>query len=311
MNTRARSLAAGAGLPAPLGERELRLLRSFLVVVDAGGLTLGASALQVDLSTVSKQLRELEAWLQVRLAQRGRGGFRLTAAGERLQRVVRPLFAELGQVAADLAAMGQPPRPQLRLGVVDALLTAPAVAGPAGLPAALRRCADALPGLQLTLHALAPAEIERQLLAGTLDAGVLAGGTPASGLEQHRLYAEPNALYVGPGHPWHGRRDLRPEEVARAAFVLDPYGGAPGAPPRAADAALAARADSVETVALLVLSGRYCGFLPEHLVRSTPALAALQPVLPAQFSHAQDIVLTCRRGKVAEPVRALLRALAG
>ena len=67
----------GGALPGldSLGERELRLLRSFAVVVSAGGLSPAAATLGVDLSTVSRQLRETEAWLGVALARRGRGGF--------------------------------------------------------------------------------------------------------------------------------------------------------------------------------------------------------------------------------------------
>jgi LysR family transcriptional regulator, transcriptional activator for bauABCD operon len=202
--------------------------------------------------------------------------------------------------------------PVLRLGVVDALLGAPAADG--GLPAVLARCVDALPGLRLHLAALRPLDIERSILSGALDAGVIAARAPASGLEQHLLYREPNSLYVAPGHPWYDEpdRERGDSELAQALFVSDPYcDDLPEAVlqrvgPRRAHT----RADSIEGVALLVATGRFVGFLPEHVVQGTAALATLRPVQPARLSYGQDIVLTCRKGNTHSTLRMLLRQVA-
>ncbi|WP_374675348.1 LysR family transcriptional regulator [Ideonella sp.] len=304
-----RSLACRSSV----AESELRLLRTFAAVVAAGGFSTAAAELEVDLSTVSKQFRELEQWLGVTLARRGRGGFRLTAEGERLHALTRQFFGGMQAFSQDLAALALGQRPLLRLGVVDALLTAGPVADGRQVSAALARCLQALPGLQLQLRALRPQDIERELLAGTLDAGLTAARPPARGLEQHRLYREPSSLYVGPGHPWHAEpgRARSDEELAAVRLVVDPY--LDGVPPNGLAPALArgghARADSIEAAALLVASGHFAGFLPDHLVRGTAALAGLSAVQPDRFSYAQDIVLTCRAGKAEPPVRQLLRAL--
>lgn len=306
-----RSLAWRSSVAEP----ELRLLRTFAAVVSAGGFSSAAAELEVDLSTVSKQFRELEQWLGVTLARRGRGGFQLTAEGERLHALTGQFFGGMQAFSQDLAALAAGQRPVLRLGLVDALLTAGAVAGGRHLAAALRHCTQALPGLQLQLRALRPQDIERELLAGTLDAGITAARPPARGLEQHRLYGEPSSLYVAPGHAWHAEpeRARTDEEVAALQLVVDPYLG--GVPPTALATALArgghARADSIEAAALLVATGAWAGFLPDHLVQGTSALAALRAVQPARFSYTQDIVLTCRAGKAEPAVRQLLRALAG
>ena len=306
----------GGALPGldSLGERELRLLRSFAVVVSAGGLSPAAATLGVDLSTVSRQLRETEAWLGVALARRGRGGFALTPAGEQLQRLVAELFGAARAFESGLGALRATAAPLLRLGLVDALLGSEALAAPGcSLPEALARCSAEHPGLQWQLHTLRPQEIERGLLAGTLDAGVMAARPPVRGLEQHPLWDEPNQLYAGPGHPWHARARRPPDEaeLAQVRLVTDPYfdtGPAAELLPASARAH-ATRADSVEGVALLVASGAAVGFLPEPLVQGTPALRRLRPVAPARFGHAQRIVLACRAGKAGRPLRSLLRAL--
>lgn len=316
MTTRASSLDSPAwfagdasrGLAA-VGDAELRQLRVFCVVVAAGGFSAATAELQADLSTVSRQFKELETRLGVRLATRGRGGFALTPAGEQLLRVAQRLLGSLRSYRDDVARLGQAGAPSLRLGVVDALLTAPDMR----LPAALARCLDALPGLALQLQSLRPIEIERRILAGELDAGILAAHPPAAGLQQIRLYAEANSLYVAPGHPWHARPDdtIHAEELAGIAVVVDPYSVDLPAAAGLVLPAQATRADSIEGVALLVRTGRFAGFLPDHLAAVLAPQLPLRRVAPALFGHAQDIVLTCRQGKAEAPLRTLLRELAG
>lgn len=293
---------------APIDEAELRQLRLFCVVVAAGGFSAATAELQTDLSTISRQFKELETRVGARLAQRGRGGFALTPAGQQLHQAAQALLASLQGFREQLAGLGGASAPQLRLGIVDALLTAPD--GP--LPTALARCAEALPDLRLQLQSLRPIEIERRILAGELDAGVLAAHPPAAGLQQHPLYTEASSLYVGPGHPWFKRADktITREALADIELVADPYSVDLPSHARAPVRLGSPRADSIEGVALLIASGRCGGFLPDHFVASTRSLATLRRIHPALFSHTQDIVLCCRRGKVDLAVRVLLRELA-
>ncbi len=295
------------------GEAQLRLLRTFSVVVAAGGFSSAAAELQVDLSTISKQFRELERWLGLTLARRGRSGFQLTEEGERLHALARQLFGAMRNFSADVATLSERNPPVLRLGVVDALLSATPSPGGCHVAKALARCVQALPGLQCHLSSLRPLEIERQILAGTLDAGIIAAHPGTCGLEQHRLYSEANSLYVAPGHPWHAQpgRELSASELGHLALVTDPYWATVPHPllAPALNQGRHTRADSLEAVALLVLSGHFAGFLPDHLVQGMSALAGLRAVQPERFAYQQDIVLTCRTGKVSASVRKLLRSL--
>lgn len=302
----------------PVGDAELRQARLFCVVVAAGGFSAATAELQADLSTISRQFKELETRIGARLAQRGRGGFVLTPAGEAFHRVAQRLLASLQSFRQDVALLGQARGAVLRLGIVDALLTA--AAGPPDkgmaeplrwLPLALARCVDALPDLSLQLLSLRPIEIERRILAGELEAGIVAAHPPAAGLQQLRLYAEPSSLYVAPGHPWFSRDDasLDLSDLSQVDCVVDPYSVDLPTALRAVLRHCQTRADSIEGVALLVASGRYAGFLPDHLVVATRTLSTLRRVRPALFSYAQDIALTCRRGKADAPLRQLVREL--
>lgn len=296
-------------LLAPVGDNELRQLRLFCMVVAAGGFSAATAELQADLSSISRQFKELETRVGARLAQRGRGGFALTAAGEQLHRAALDLLASMQSFQREVAQLGNHGGPLLRLGIVDALLTAP----DSPLPAALARCSHTLPGLRLQLQSLRPIEIERRIVAGELEAGVLAAHPSAAGLQQHRLYAEASSLYVAPGHPWYERNDdesLNAESLAEIACVVDPYSiDLPEATRRQVNAD-SPRADSIEGVALLVASRHCAGYLPDHYVKATAVLAPLRRVRPAVFSHQQDIVLSCRQGKADAALRQLLRELA-
>lgn len=75
-----------------LTDFDLRLIRVFLAVADAQGVTAAQSILNVGQSTISSQLATLETRLGFRLCERGRGGFSLTSKGERLASSARRLF---------------------------------------------------------------------------------------------------------------------------------------------------------------------------------------------------------------------------
>lgn len=293
-----------------ISDADLRLLRVFSVVVAAGGFSAATAELQTDLSNVSRQVKELEARLGTRLCSRGRAGFALTPAGEQLYRSSRELFAALRSFRTDLRGLQQAAGAELRLGVVDALLTDPSMR----LVRALAHCIDTLPGLRLHLAVLRPIEIERQLLAGELDAGILAAHTPASGLERRRLYAEANSLYCAPGHPCFETPDdeIDPADAQRLNIVVDPY---------TVDLPLKAfefeqgtwqprlRADSLEGVATLVRTGRCAGFLPDHYVEAVEPLSSFRKLKPQVFSYAQDIELTLRKGAPDKAVELLIERL--
>jgi DNA-binding transcriptional LysR family regulator len=66
---------------ANLSESDLRLLRVFAKVVEAGGYSAAQIELNVSQSTISTHMTELEHRLGVRLCQRGRSGFSVTEKG--------------------------------------------------------------------------------------------------------------------------------------------------------------------------------------------------------------------------------------
>lgn len=72
---------------------DLRALRSFVAVADAGGVTRAAGFLNLTQSAVSMQIKRLEDMLQVELLDRSGRKVALTAAGEQLIGYARRMLA--------------------------------------------------------------------------------------------------------------------------------------------------------------------------------------------------------------------------
>ena len=86
---------------------ELRALRYFVAVADAGTVTGGSATVHVSQPAVSRQIRGLEHELGVTLFARSEGGVRLTAAGTELLALARDLLereAFIKRTATSLAA---------------------------------------------------------------------------------------------------------------------------------------------------------------------------------------------------------------
>ena len=115
--------------PSPLGqvaEKDLRYLRIYKTVVEAGGFAAAESLLGTSRSTISVQIRALEERLGERLCQRGRQGFELTAFGDVVYQSTLELLEHLEhfrkQVGKGLSILSG----QLRIGIADNTVDDPA-----------------------------------------------------------------------------------------------------------------------------------------------------------------------------------------
>lgn len=273
---------------------DIRLLRIFCVVVASGGLSAATTELQADLSTVSRYIKELEDLLGERLCNRGRSGFSLTPQGMVVHSAAQDLFRALKAFQDNINGHQADPVGELRLGVMDALVTDPQLT----LPGALRAFRARAPRVRMHLAVSKPNDIERQVLLGELDAGIVAARTHPPGLDCVSLYQETSSLYCSQHHPLYEQDDaaIRLEGVAPMDLVEDPY--TESLPLRGYAGVLrsAASATSIEAVALLVASGDYVGFLPDHYAASLAPVMALRRIRPDVFHYAQGIELVWRSG---------------
>lgn len=88
---------------------ETRILETFLLVAESGGLSSAASILGVPQSQVSRHVKELEEACGAPLLYRHGRGVSLTLAGERLHETLRPLLTQLKEAIANVAAQDRKP----------------------------------------------------------------------------------------------------------------------------------------------------------------------------------------------------------
>ncbi len=136
----------------------------------------------------------------------------------------------------------------------------------AQLPRAFQEFSAIGAEVDLTLFVLSPDEIEHRLLDGRLHVGISCVMHKLASLTYEHLFDEVNYLYCGREHPLFNvpDRDISTVDLVRSQYVKKGY--AVNSDLQQANTAMGKRVVGfhVEAFALLILSGRYIGFLPEH-----------------------------------------------
>lgn len=200
----------------PAAHLDLRPLRYFLAVADAGQLTLAAAQLGIQQPPLSQQIQALERQLGLRLFERHPKGVRLTDAGRALADEARRLVDDADALLARMRALARGDQGSLRLAFTSS------AAAHAFTPETLRECRQRLPGVVLTIVGERnAAEVSDDLLAGRLHAGFLR--EPVVSTEQLAtltLLSEPMVAAVPRDHPLAARRRLALADFEGQPMIL-------------------------------------------------------------------------------------------
>ncbi|MBC8129453.1 MAG: LysR family transcriptional regulator [Rhizobiaceae bacterium] len=271
---------------------DLRLLQVFGSVVRHGGFAAAEHELNISQSTISNHMTALEERFGFVLCQRGRGGFRLTSKGEAVFDASGRLDKAMQDFSADVAALRGQMRGELRVGIVDAIVDDPAN----HLPQAIADFGTIAGEVQVTLIQERPQDLQAKVREGVYDCGIGSFPTRVDGLDYERLYVEEHGLYCGSKHPLFAGGDgvVSDETLSEQPFVHRGYwreeGGFRQIPWR-----VEATVFQMEPQLLLVLSGRYIGFLPHHYVASRVADGQLRRLCPDRIGYACDFELISAR----------------
>ncbi len=171
----------------------LRHLRYFLAIADAGSFRAASARLNIAQSAVSRRIADLEAIFAVPLFDRHPRGVTLSAAGEALRHGARRIGAELD---AAKAALKRPAGAEalLRVGLYGTTSQL------AFVPPLIARFRDELPNTALDLSPIATGEIDAASLA-TLDVALFENTPAPSGWRAQRLLSSAYVAAVPRGHP--------------------------------------------------------------------------------------------------------------
>ncbi len=181
-------------MPEPL---DIRHLRYFLAVAEAGSFSRAADRLGISQPSVSQQMRDLEADLRVPLFQRRGKRILLTPRGLIFQEHARAILHQLENFLQELNSEPGQLRGELHLGVIP-VLNVPLV------PQLLGFFTADHPAISITVEEISSTEIE------------------TAHLRYERLCTDEFALIVAENHPWSKRRVVHFSQLHRQRLLQLP-----------------------------------------------------------------------------------------
>ncbi|GAC1034064.1 LysR family transcriptional regulator [Pseudomonas sp. No.21] len=286
---------------------DLKLLRIFATVVRNQGFAAAQQELNLSTSAISTYMSQLEGHLGLTLCHRGRGGFSLTSKGELFYQETLRLLGELEGFERYSASLKGELRGTLNLGVLDSTVSDPALPLAEVIGAYSREHA----AVHLHLSVMSPYDLQLGVLENRLDLAIGAFSTRMNGLVYQPLYREQHWLYCSDRHPLFSERRIPAEVITQQRMVGRGY-WSQAELARHGFKHSAATVESMEAQLILVLSGAYIGYLPEHYAQPWVDQQRLRGLLPATFGYQAPFSMILRRGRAREPLivtfRDLLRA---
>ncbi|WP_315833736.1 LysR substrate-binding domain-containing protein [Bradyrhizobium prioriisuperbiae] len=193
---------------------ELRHLRYFIAVADAGSLTVAAEQkLHTSQPSLSRQIRDLEQEVGVALMNRSVHGVELTPAGKAFLDHARMAIhqAEAAKEAALSAA--QPAKPTFALGFLSG-------AEIDLLPEVDRVLRAAFPGIDIRLSSDYSPALAKALMRRKLDAAFIRREETMGELASRRVRTDPLIFVLPSDHRLASQTAIAPEEVLNEMFYL-------------------------------------------------------------------------------------------
>jgi LysR family hca operon transcriptional activator len=192
---------------------ELRHFRYFIAVAEEGSLTNAAERrLHTAQPSLSRQIRDLELEVGVKLLERGARGVELTPAGRTFLDHARLALLQV-EAAGDAARRAAEPE---KAAFVIGFLTGQEVVW---MPEALRILREEQPNVEITLSSQSSPELAGALMRGKVDVAFLRRESQAPGLVFKFLIKEPLVAVLPVGHRLAARKDIRPQDIAGETYI--------------------------------------------------------------------------------------------
>ena len=282
---------------------DIRLLRVFKSVVECGGMAAAELELNIGTSTISRHVKDLETRLGLNLCRRGRAGFALTAEGEQIYAETLRLLAGVDAFRGSVDEIHRRMGGQLNIAVFDKTASNTA----AHICAAIARFSELAPEVSLHLHVAPLNTIERGVLDGQFQIGVIPGHRSSDTLSYDELFTETMYLYCGTQHALFQDGHAAQEPSDWDGLRAHDFAGLGYHSPNmeiSQQKRLQRKATGYdqESIATLILSGKYLGFLPDHYAQAFVASGQMRAVKPELFRYLCSFFCIVRR--TPQPSRA-------
>jgi LysR family hca operon transcriptional activator len=192
---------------------ELRHLRYFIAVAEEGSLLTAAQRrLNTSQPSLSRQIRDLEYEVGVKLLERQPRGVALTDAGRVFLDHARLALLQVEAATDGARRTAQPQRPALSMGFMVGLELM-------WLPHLLRILREEEPEIEVTLCSQSSPELALALTRRKLDVAFLRREKQSVGLTFKLLAKEPLIAVLPADHRLSSRKRIRPQDLAREIYV--------------------------------------------------------------------------------------------
>jgi LysR family transcriptional regulator, hca operon transcriptional activator len=192
---------------------ELRHLRYFIAVAEEGSLSdAAAKRLHTAQPSLSRQIRDLEMEVGVKLLERRPRGVTLTPAGRVFLDHARMALLQVEAAGEAARRVEQPAKSVFVLGfLIGQEVT--------WLPETLRIFREEAPGVEVVFFSQSSPELALGLIRGKVDVAFMRRETQTTGLTYKFLVNEPLLAVVPRSHRLAGNKSIRPQELAREIFI--------------------------------------------------------------------------------------------
>jgi LysR family hydrogen peroxide-inducible transcriptional activator len=272
----------------------LRQLEFLVALADEQHFGRAAEKCHASQSTLSAGLKELEATLQVVVAERTRRSVTLTPVGRELADRARRLLFDAKALVEFAAANAGELSGELRLGSIPTL-------APYLLPQVIPELRQAFPDLKLFLREAKSDELLHGLHGGQIDAALLALPYEIGNLTTYELFQDDYLLALRPEHALAGRGELTGRDLTNLEMMLLEKGHCLQRHALSAFAPLGPRQDrtfeatSLPTLVAMVAEGLGATLLPRIAVEAGVADGQDVALVPLRGAHPRTVALVWRK----------------
>jgi LysR family transcriptional regulator, hca operon transcriptional activator len=287
---------------------ELRHLRYFVAVAEAGSLTVAAARkLHTSQPSLSRQIRDLESELGAQLLTRRARGIELTPAGRAFLDHARSVLSQVEAAAEAARRVAHPAKPCFTMG----FLTGHELTW---MPEAMQILRDELPNIDVMISSQYSPPLADGLLKGKIDAAFLRREKGVPGLAFRLLVKEPLMVILPDDHRLAALKAISPQDLVGETFVIvshtapvlraviDDYLKRSGI-----NITPAHEADHVTMGISLIMSTRGVGLLPAYAQNFLPSSVTSRPL--KGNTPTVELVLGYRKSNQSPILKLLLSRL--
>jgi DNA-binding transcriptional LysR family regulator len=271
-----------------VSDADLRLLKVFAAVTAHGGFSAAQTELNISQSTISNHISALESRLGFRVCERGRAGFKLTEKGQSLYASIEKLFGALSDFSSETSSLKGDLSGSVRIGLIDSIITDEHCRLSETFREFYRRPNSA----KIEVIQGSPKTLQVAVLSGEINFAIGSFPHKVSGVDYEFLYAEDNSVYCSRHHRLFDAvdKDLDLDEVLKERAAGRAYWRSDHRNNRAF-ASTRAIADGIEHQLILILSGAFIGYVPDHVAAPWVARGELRRLEANGLSYSCDFHL--------------------